>query len=281
VAIAVIVLTVLGSGWWVGVGRYTDAPPLLNITRAQAQGQADRAGFELIFTDGTFSETAAKDVVLSQQPPPESRIVRGGTITLALSLGPERYPVPDITAVELSGARGELEAVKLVLKEGRQVFNDILAKGIVVSSDPPAGTRLRPGEVVTVTVSKGKAPITVPDLNGKNINEARGTLAQLGLNAVEQYQDSDQPADTVIGQSPDPNTGVGPDTEIKLQVSKGPPQVTVPRVLDLPCQQAKQQLEGSNLRVRVDLNPNGIVRAQNPAENTPVAPQTEVAIQCL
>jgi serine/threonine-protein kinase len=35
------------------------------------------------------------------------------------------------------------------------------------------------------------------------------------------------------------------------------------------------------LRVRVDLNPNAIVRFQNPPENSPVPPQTEVAIQCF
>ena len=44
-------------------------------------------------------------------------------------------------------------------------------------------------------VSKGRAPITVPDLAGKNINEARTILQQLGLAAVESYKDSDQPAD--------------------------------------------------------------------------------------
>jgi beta-lactam-binding protein with PASTA domain len=36
-----------------------------------------------------------------------------------------------------------------------------------------------------------------------------------------------------------------------------------------------------NLRVRVDFNPNGTVRSQQPGPNTQVAPQTEVAIQCV
>jgi serine/threonine-protein kinase len=152
---------------------------------------------------------------------------------------------------------------------------------VVISTDPKADTSLRPGETVTVVVSKGRAPITVPDLSGKNINEARAILQQLGLAAVESYKDNEAPADTVIGQSPKAGSGVEKDAEVKLDVSKGPPLVTVPRVVDLPCPQAQQQLQALNLRVRVDFNPNGIARAQQPGENTQVPPQTEVAIQCI
>jgi serine/threonine-protein kinase len=40
-------------------------------------------------------------------------------------------------------------------------------------------------------------------------------------------------------------------------------------------------LQAANLKVRIDFNPNGIVRSQSPPENTQVPPQTEVAIQCF
>jgi serine/threonine-protein kinase len=280
-AVVLMVLTVIGSTWWVTLGRYTDSPQLVNMTRAQAEQRARTDGFTLIFGDGAYSESVAKDTVLTQDPPADERIVRGGTITLTLSLGPERYPVPDVTGMELAAARGELEQVKLKLKEGEGKYSDTVPQGVVISTDPKADTSLKPGETVTVVVSKGRAPITVPDLSGKNINEARAQLQQLGLAAVEQYKDSDQPADTVIGQSPKAGSGVEKDAEVKLDVSKGPPLVAVPRVIDLPCPQAQQQLQGANLRVRIDFNPNGFVRGQNPPENTQVPPQTEVAIQCI
>jgi serine/threonine-protein kinase len=280
-AVVLMVLTVVGSTWWVTLGRYTESPQLQSMTRAQAEQKARQDGFQLLYADGAYSETVKKDVVLSQDPPVGDRIVRGGTITLSLSLGPERYPVPDVAGMELSAARGELEQVKLKLKEGKGEYSDEVPQGVVISTDPKADTTLRPGETVTVVVSKGRAPITVPDLSGKNINEARAILQQLGLAAVESYKDDDAPADTVIGQSPKAGSGVEKDAEVKLDVSKGPPLVTVPRVIDLPCLQAQQQLQGLGLKVRVDFDPNLIVRSQQPAENTPVPPQTEVAIQCL
>jgi beta-lactam-binding protein with PASTA domain len=280
-AVVLMVLTVIGSAWWVTMGRYTDSPQLVNMTRAQAEQKATQKGFKLFYADGEYSETVKKDVVLDQHPKVDQRIVKGGTITLLLSLGPERYAVPDVTGMELAAAKGELEQIKLKLKEGDGQYSDTVPEGVVISTDPGVDTSLKPGATVTVVVSKGRAPITVPDLAKKNINEVRALLQQLGLAAVESYQDSDAPADTVIGQSPEAGTGVAKDAEIKLDVSKGPPLVTVPRVLDLPCPQGQQALQAANLKVRIDFNPNGTVRSQNPPENTQVPPQTEVAIQCF
>ena len=281
VAIALIVLTVIGTTWYVTLGRYTDAPVLVNMTRAQAEQRAQQDGFSVIYADGQYDDNVARDNVLKQEPPQNERIVKGGVITLTLSLGPEQYPVPDLVGMELAAAKGELDTMKLKLKQGTGKYSDSAPEGTVISSDPAAGTPLRPGETVTVVVSKGRAPITVPDLSTLNINDARAKLKELGLSAVEAYKDSDQPKDTVIGQTPKPGTGVEKDAEVKLEVSNGPPFVTVPRVVDLPCAQGQQTLQGANLQARIDFNPNGIVRSQQPPEGQQVPPQTVVAIQCF
>jgi beta-lactam-binding protein with PASTA domain len=281
VAVAAMVLTVIGSTWYVTLGRYTESPQLVNMTKPQAEAAARKDGFELLYEDGQYSETAPKDTVLTQKPAATERIVKGGAITLRLSLGPERYPVPDLTGVDLSAAKGQLDGVKLKLKEGTGQYSDTIPEGSVISTDPKADTPLKPGSTVTVVVSKGRAPITVPDLTTKNINDARAQLASLGLTAVEQYKQNDAPADTVIGQTPKAGTGVAKDAVIKLDVSQGPPLVTVPDLTNQPCQQAAQALQSMNLRVRVDFNPNATVHTQQPAGNTQVPPQTEVAIQCF
>jgi serine/threonine-protein kinase len=275
------VLTVIGTTWYVTVGRYTDTPQLVNMTRPQAEAAAQRDGFGLVYTDGQYSETAPKDTVLAQTPSATERIVNGGTITLKLSLGPERYPVPDLAGIELSAAKGQLDNLKLGLKQGTGQYSDTVPQGSVISTDPKTGTPLKPGSTVTVVVSKGKAPITVPDLSGKNINDARAQLAALGLTAVEQYKQNDAPADTVIGQTPKAGTGVAKDAEIKLDVSQGPPAVTVPDLTNQPCQQAAQTLQQMSLQPNIQFNPNGFVRNQQPPPNTPVPPQTQVILQCV
>ncbi|WP_306212070.1 Stk1 family PASTA domain-containing Ser/Thr kinase [Actinoplanes sp. RD1] len=280
-AITAMVLTIAGSTWWLTAGRFTKAPQLVNATQTLAEQTARAQGFGVVIGQGRYSEDVPKDVVLEQQPPAEERIAKGGTITLVLSLGPERYPVPDVIEKEKALAKGDIEGAKLVYKEGTPKYSDDVAEGAVISTDPKAGTEAKPGDTVTVVLSKGKAPISVPDVKGKNINDARAELQGQGLQVVEQVKDSDEPAGTVLGQTPAPGTGVEKDTEIKLEVSKGPPFVTVPELTGQNCQQAAQTLQGMNLRVRIQFNQNGNVFQQNPGGNSQVAPQTEVVLNCL
>jgi eukaryotic-like serine/threonine-protein kinase len=281
-AIALMVLVVIGSTWWVTLGRYTDAPAMVNMTKDQAELYARQHNFEIFYGDGAYSESVPKDTVVSQNPKPEDRIVKGGTLTLSLSLGKERFSVPDLAGLELAAAKGELSTNNLKYKDGGGKYSDTVPEGAVVATDPAKGTELKRGDTVTVVVSKGRAPISVPNLVGQNVNNARAQLQTLGLAAVERYKDSDQPADTVIAQSPKAGTGAANDDEVTLDVSKGPPLVTVPDLTNQACQQAQATLQGANLRARVEgFNPNGFVRQQNPPPNTPVAPQTEVVLGCF
>jgi serine/threonine-protein kinase len=52
-------------------------------------------------------------------------------------------------------------------------------------------------------------------------------------------------------------------------------------VVDLPCPQGKQVLESQGFPVVVQFNPNGVVRFQNPGENSQVPPGTPVTIGCF
>ena len=280
-AVAVMVLVVLGSTWWVTLGRYTETPTLVNMTKTQAEQYAKQNGFELFYADGTYSETVAKDVVLAQKPGANQKIVKGGTITLTLSLGKERFPVPDVVGQELSAAKGEIGAANLKLKQGPGQYSDTVPEGSVISIDPAAGTDLKRGDTVTVVVSQGKAPISVPNLIGKNINDVRAQLQQLGLNAVERYKDSDQPADTVIAQSPSAGAGAAKDADVTLDISKGPPLITIPDLTNQSCQQAQATLQAQNLQAQLNINPNGLVRQMSPGPGTQVPAQTVVQLQCF
>ena len=243
------------GGWWFGVGRYTDAPQLVSLSKAEAQAQADRGGLLLTYAEPRYDEKAPKDSVLAQNPASAAKIVKGGTITLTLSLGPERFPVPDVIGKEFELAEADLVNAKLVVAKGTARYDDSLPAGVVVDSSPKVGTEVKPGAKVTVILSRGRAPITVPNLVGKSLNDARTALAQLGLVLVETYKDSDKPRDEILGQSPADGAGVEKGTQVKLDVSKGPPLVAVPRVIDLPCQQAKQALEGQGFPVTIAVQP--------------------------
>ncbi|MDG4796513.1 Stk1 family PASTA domain-containing Ser/Thr kinase [Micromonospora sp. WMMD1082] len=284
VAAVVVVLGLVAAlgGWWFGVGRYTTTPQLVSLSKAEAQAQASQAGLTVRYADPRHDEQVPRDGVVGQEPASSARILRGGTVTLTLSLGPERFPLPDVVGKEFDLAEADLVSAQLEVVKGSARYDDGLPEGVVVATRPEAGKEVKPGDEITVILSKGRAPITVPNLVGKTLNDARAQIAQLGLVLVEPtHKESDKPRDEVIGQSPADGSGVERGAQIRLEVSEGPPLVTVPRVIDLPCQQAKQVLESQGFPVTVQFNPEAVTRFQNPNENAQVAPGTQITIGCF
>jgi serine/threonine-protein kinase len=279
-AIVVLALLIALGGWWFGAGRYTEAPALTGMTKAQAQAAAKTQGLRLAFDGGQFSEKIAKDTVIGQRPAINQRIVRGGTVTLTLSLGPERYTVPDENGQPFDQAAADLTARKLVPKRV-DVYDDAMPKGNVIGTDPAKDTVLPPGTEVTVRVSKGKAPVPVPNVVGMDLTAAQQQLQGLGLSVAVQQQQSDKPANQVIGQDPPEGSGLEKGARIILTVSTGPPLVAVPDVSNkgLTFDQANQMLQQVGLvGVKVFDFPNGQVRQQNPPAGTQVPKGTQVQL---
>jgi serine/threonine-protein kinase len=285
-AVAVVLgLLVAVGGWYIGVGRYTEAPSLTSLTKQQALASAKMRGFHLTFAPGKFREDVAKDTVIQQIPGGGQRIVKGGTITLTLSLGPERYELPDYNGDTYDQAYADLITLKVVVTR-KDVYSDTMPAGRVISTDPAAGATVAPREAVTINVSKGKSPHPMPDLSGQEANAAKAVLdaMKLGLVVGFNYVDSDKPANTVIDQNPAAGTGLDQGAKVILTVSKGPAQVPVPAVANsgMNCQQAQAILQQNNLVPHVIGDDNGsLVFNQSPSAGTPVAPGTTVDIYCF
>jgi serine/threonine protein kinase/beta-lactam-binding protein with PASTA domain len=280
IAIGLVILGLLVAvgGWWFGVGRYTTAPSLQGLQKAQAVAFAKQDGFTVRFDSGRFDEKVPKDTVLVQDPPVGQRIVSGGAITLTLSLGPERYPMPDEAGKDLAAAQAELQQLRLVVTVN-QVYDDIVPAGTVTGSDPPAQTPMKPGSKVTLNVSKGRAPVTVPPVVGTLLDAARAQLTALGLKVAVKQQDSDKPKDQVLAQDLADGSGVDKGATITLTVSNGPKAVLVQDMNGRDAAEAQQILTGLGLQVQVI--GAGKVRFQNPPAGAQVPPGTTVVIWCF
>jgi serine/threonine-protein kinase len=275
--VAMGLLAAIG-GYYFGIGRYTEAPGLVDSPREQAEQDAKRLGFEVRYGPGRYSETKAKDLVLAQDPAPGQKIVSGGTLTLTLSLGPERYIIPDVVGKRFDDAVADLATAKLVAERVDE-FSDLYESGMIIKTDPPAGGEVGPNTKITVTVSKGRAPITLPRVIGQNLDQAKAALERLKLTVKVVQKQSNEPANRVIDQNPVENSGVEAGQEITLTVSTGPPEADVPDLRGRPAQEAKQILEGLGFKVRIFGNENGRVFIQNPAGGR--LPQgSEIQILC-
>ncbi len=278
--IAVLALVIALTGWWFGFGRYTTTPKLVGQTQTQAVAAAKKAGFEIRYGSPQFEEKIPKNTVINQQPPAAERIRRGGVITLTLSRGPERYTVPSDVGKSFDDVQSDLHDLKMVVRRV-DAYSDTYPADYVISLNPKPGTVQPPNTQITVTVSKGKAPISVPKVVGMDFNTANQTLTNLGLTVAQTPKQSDLPAGQVIAQSLPPGSGAVTGASIILTVSAGPPQVQVPNVSNLgySFDQAAQILQQAGLQaVQVSDFPGGQVRQQNPGQGTTVAQGTQVQL---
>ncbi|MBA3489041.1 MAG: Stk1 family PASTA domain-containing Ser/Thr kinase [Longispora sp.] len=269
--LVLLVLFTLAGGWWFGAGRYVETPGLLTLTQAEAQMQAAQAGFAVKSAEG-FSETSPVGTVIAQTPKPKASIVRGGTIGLTISKGPERHTVPP-EVVGMDAARALKVLSSLTFKTSRfDKYSTTVESGKVISVDPPTGTVLPPGAAISVTVSKRPPPITIPNVSGKKVDDVTRELEKLGLDVrVVRQESTSAPKDRVISQDPPHGTGVERRAPITLVVSSGPPLVTVPRVGGMSYEEAKKALESAGLVAAKSFDwPGGrnTVYTQVPAANT-------------
>ena len=252
-ALVLVLATVAGLvGWHYGVGRYTATPGVINLSQAQAREKVQAAGLSFEVGDRAYSETVTAGSVISTDPGAGEDILEDGTVSAVVSLGPERYAVPTLRGMRVDEAQEAVAEANLVFGDVTQKFNEKVAEGVVLSSDPATGTELKRDAVVDVLVSRGPRPVKVPDFTGKSADEAEKALVDLGFQvAITRENDDTVPEGDVIAQSPDRGTLFRGET-VELTASKGPVMVEVPKVQGVGVAEATARMEAAGFEVRTE-----------------------------
>jgi serine/threonine protein kinase/beta-lactam-binding protein with PASTA domain len=249
----ILVLATLAAlgGWYLGVARYTSTPGVLNLTEAAARVKLDKSGLSLKVSDEAYSETVARGSVVSTDPGPGGRVLKDGSVNAVVSLGPERHKVPDVRGKTLDDAQQALDAAKLEFGDAVERYDEKVATGRAIGTNPAPATPLRRNTAVDVIVSKGPRPVKIPNYTAKPVAPAQKALERLGFKVETTEVNSDTvPIGRIVTQSPNTGTGKKGDV-ISLVVSKGPVMVTVPNVVRMGLAAAKQTLEDAGFRVSV------------------------------
>ncbi|WP_439936352.1 Stk1 family PASTA domain-containing Ser/Thr kinase [Nocardia sp. N13] len=255
-ALLLAVLLVAGvalGAWWFGWERYTTTPGVLGLDEAAASAELDKAGLDAEAGEPAYSESVAAGLVISTDPEPGGKVLDGGTVTLVLSLGPERYDVPPLEGKTEDQAQDALAATNLVFGKSVGRWSETVPEGQVIRTSPKAGTTLKPGAAVDLVLSRGRKPITVTDWTGKDFDDAQAALEKRGLAvSVAGEEHSDTVADgDVISQDPTTGTLFRGDT-VSFVVSLGPELVEVPQVRAMGVDAATELLEGLGFQVETE-----------------------------
>ncbi len=254
--VALVLLALVGAGGFVAWDQVVSPVVALPVTvgddGATAVPALREAGFDVrIDSEHPYDRDVAAGDVLRISPPSGAR--RGSTIVLTLSAGPQQKAIPTVTGDSLDVAAATLGEAGFLINV--EEIHDALDAGLVVSTNPAAGTVTNDGATIDVFLSLGREPTVVPDLSGLGEAEAIAALTEAGLEGavVGRSFDEEVPAGEILTQSPLAESEGLVGDEVQLIVSDGPAPFEMTDHSGQRAATAQQELEGLGLVVEIEL----------------------------
>ena len=197
-----------------------------------AQKAVDRLKLDLtVFAFETKQSDAKDGTILEQDVKAGDTVKRGSQINVVIAgkgdSTSEMVKVPSVIGKTKSSAKSTLESAGFSVTFEYGDYNDSVAADVVTAQSPSAKKQAAKGSTVTVTLSPGQKPITVPNVVGASQSQAESALAGAGLKytyADSQYSDT-VAVGNVISQTKSGET-VAAGTTITLTLSKGKQEIS-------------------------------------------------------
>ncbi|WP_055491862.1 Stk1 family PASTA domain-containing Ser/Thr kinase [Streptomyces sp. TP-A0356] len=175
-------------------------PDLKGLPLNEAQDRLKKDGLVAGMVTDAFSEDVPKGQVIGTDPGAGTQRHGGSAIALTVSKGAP-VDVPDVTGASIDEATTQLQDAGLQVKiAGTQVTSEFDA-GKVARQSPDGGKQAGEGDTVTLTISKGREMVDVPDVVGDKVDDAKKALQAAGFQVEEDRGLLGLFGDTVKSQS--------------------------------------------------------------------------------
>jgi len=254
-----------------GAPTLIEIPDLTGSDQAQALSDLQNLGFKVGIENAADSSVPVGSVIRTQ-PPSSTVIDPDSLVTIIVSVGPEAFPIPYILDIESERAIFVIEESGFTIGQLLEVNDDNIPRGFVISQNPVAGTKMGPGSIIDLVISKGPSLIEITDLSRKSPEDAIQILETLGFEyeLLEEYSE-DVEIGLVSGTVPIAGEIVTPDQLIQVVVSLGI-RIEVPEVDGLTYEEAVQILDELGLVATVSGDTSKRVRQQIPRKGEFVEP---------
>lgn len=279
-----------------GTQRYV--PNVSGMSYEEAQSLLKEKNLNLMISGMNYSESIAKNKILSQNPADGSIADAQATIQVIMSGGKEEVMMPDLSGMTAAEAKHLITGQNLLLLENGIIeeYSDVVEKGRVISQSIPAEERIAVQTEITLAVSLGSlneetALLKVPDLTGMTKEKAVKTLGKLKeqagftyvLGEVKNKYSTDIKKGKIMSQSPKAGLAVRTNEPICIVISKGPEMVQMPELVYLTKDQAVAKLEKAGLHIEIKTEysekaASGLVTAQSAKTGSKVAKGSVVVI---
>ena len=157
--------------------------------------------------------------------------------------------VPALRGLDTAEARARLEATGLALATPRYLRHPDVDSGSIMGQSPLAGQLALPGDSIGITVSLGPERREVPSVRQLKGARAVALLQATGFAVTVDSVESELPRGAVVEIAPEEGTEVPLPSDVRIQLSLGPPAVFMPDLLQLQEEEARDTLTALGLGV--------------------------------
>lgn len=245
VTAAFVIVTAAFIGWMVFLNNpfvkvdEVKCPDLVGQKYDNVRISSKYDQFNIVAQDEpVYNNDYPKGTIFEQSPKAGTTVKVNSDIRVKISKGRETVKLEDYAGQDASQVIARLNELGLSPDE-RSIFNDSIPSGSVVKTDPVAGTEVASGDTIILYVSMGKEEklVTVPDLYGISVDDARVLLDPLKLKigkiTYDEAAGEEMPEGTILSQSVGKDSQVSPNTPIDVTVA-GPEQGEVKLQLMIP-----------------------------------------------
>ncbi|MFT8987710.1 MAG: PASTA domain-containing protein [Bifidobacterium psychraerophilum] len=277
-AISVFAVLLLSGGifsWWyfLGPGSYWTVPQPNDITCTN-ESVCNLAGADFSKYESTlkvsgiaysvskeYSDSVANGRIISASPEAVGSHVskRGGSLKIVVSQGMKQSTIPeDILDATSEAGKKPLEALKnagfsaVSHDEDKDEYSLTVPEGAAISVSPEPGTTLDHNASVSIVLSKGPKPVSMPDITGKSKASAEQQLAeaQLKVTYTEDWSDSVE-SGKVVSATQQAGAQLHWGDAVTVVISKGPQMVTMPDVRGQSSDDASKTLKALGFEVKI------------------------------
>ncbi|WP_018143611.1 Stk1 family PASTA domain-containing Ser/Thr kinase [Alloscardovia criceti] len=236
------------------------------------QKQLDDAGISYT-VEKSYSDTIESGKIISTLPSTVGSHVpkKNGKVSITVSTGIEKITIPsDITNSNSVNGKDPLKALKTAgftninHSDAADEYSTDVPQGAIISINPRAGSTIEHNTEISVVLSKGLKPVTMPNVTGLSRGDALTALNALRLKVTitEEYS-STMEAGKVISQSVADGAELHWNDAVTLTVSKGSKTVTVPDVRGMTTARAQTTLEDLGFKVTIQKKGGDSIASQS------------------
>ncbi len=222
--VVILLMNFIVMPWYVRHNTLVKVPSVTGLNFEEAKLKLDETGLEGTQGDIRYDPSKPIGTVIDQIPPPDQIVKDGRRIYLIISGGEQLYDVPNLVGRTLREAKFILTQRNLLTQEVEYKPSVQYPAGIVLAQLETTGSKVKKGTQIGLIISTGmeSGDIKVPDITGKNIEEAKKLLiaSKLTIGKIN-YQPTDNlPINAVIDQYPKANTMAKENQKIDLFVNR-------------------------------------------------------------